>query len=563
MRTQSSQTEPRDRFVAMAAQGGAVKLGDPMSRVRRTQDKSISLSPAEREGHYQRNPGELAIGNLVDLKTEFERVKKLLTTLPDQIAGLPKMNPCGVYANHNVRLAKIHVYGFDYDYTLAHYTPALQHIIYELARNHLVEEHRYPDSCMNFQYDPAFPIRGLYYDKKMGYLLKLDFFHSVQPGGCFFGRRRLDDDELEVCYPGKHVSSEHMRYLSPLMDLFCLSEVCLLADVIQHFVDQKLDFDCTYVYEDVQKSIEYIHRSGNLHREILSDPAKYLQKNPKVVEMLQTLKERGKNLFILTNSPFPFVDGGMRFLFQETGKADSWRDLFDVVIALSDKPNFYSSQRPFRAYHHKKDVLRFTKVDSFEPHGVYYHGCLSDFAECTKWKGSEVIYFGDHLFSDLKGPAKAGWRTAAVIRELEREISTQNQIQYRVEQANFNMLKEVLGKFHGRVAPITREENNILAELREMRSKSRLAMKAMFNVNFGSTFLTDTAKESAFAYNVQRYADIYTSRLENFLFISSDAWLYTPFDVKILPHHVKMLPADEEDQAHRIHGSLLRSPLNG
>jgi len=37
---------------------------------------------------------------------------------------------------------------------------------------------------------------------------------------------------------------------------------------------------------------------------------------PKVVEFLQVLKERGKKLFILTNSPFPFVDGGMRFLFQ-------------------------------------------------------------------------------------------------------------------------------------------------------------------------------------------------------------------------------------------------------
>jgi hypothetical protein len=36
---------------------------------------------------------------------------------------------------------------------------------------------------------------------------------------------QLDEDELEVSYPGKHVSSEQMRYLSPLMDLFCLSEV--------------------------------------------------------------------------------------------------------------------------------------------------------------------------------------------------------------------------------------------------------------------------------------------------------------------------------------------------
>lgn len=147
------------------------------------------------------------------------------------------------------------------------------------------------------------------------------------------------------------------------------TQVCLLADVIQHFVNQKLRFDCTYVYEDVQKCIKYIHTSGNLHREILSNPAKYLQKNvcssliicivasatpqlythtmrlyklqsrpkflwmsslcftssilvrfvnlqPKLIEMLHTLKERGKKMFILTNSPFPFVDSGMKFLFQ-------------------------------------------------------------------------------------------------------------------------------------------------------------------------------------------------------------------------------------------------------
>jgi hypothetical protein len=61
-----------------------------------------------------------------------------------------------------------------------------------------------------------------------------------------------------------------------------------------------------------------------------------------------------------------------------------------------------------------------------------------------------------------------------------------------------------------------------------------------FNPYFGSTFLTDTGKESAFAYNVQRYADVYTSRLENFLQYSTDAWLFTPYDVKILPHHIKV-----------------------
>jgi len=56
-------------------------------------------------------------------------------------------------------------------------------------------------------------------------------------------------------------------------------QVCLLADVIQHFVDQKLDFDCGYVYEDIQSCITHVHMSGSLHKAILNEPAKFLQKN--------------------------------------------------------------------------------------------------------------------------------------------------------------------------------------------------------------------------------------------------------------------------------------------
>ena len=56
-------------------------------------------------------------------------------------------------------------------------------------------------------------------------------------------------------------------------------QVCLISDVIQHFVDQKVDFDASYVYDDVKGSIDYIHRSGLLHKKILADPAKYLHKS--------------------------------------------------------------------------------------------------------------------------------------------------------------------------------------------------------------------------------------------------------------------------------------------
>eukprot|EP00249_Psilotum_nudum_P021412 c28101_g12_i1 orf=665-1696(-) len=336
-----------------------------------------------------------------------------------------------------------------------------------------------------------------------------------------------------------------MPDLAALMDLFCLSEVCLLSDVIQHFVDEKLEFDSVYVYEDVKRSIDYVHKSGLLHRRILEEPAKYLVKSDGVVKLLRALKERGKRLFLLTNSPFPFVNGGMSYMFQEdAAQGESWRELFDVVIAHADKPNFYTSERPFRQYNFQRDVLAFNRVDKFQEHCVYYHGCLKSFIEITKWKGPEVLYLGDHLYSDLRGPSKAGWRTAAIIRELEREIGTQNEVTYRFQQAKYHFMHELLGRFHS--MPLTGcrgNEKDLLMSLREERQNARAAMKAMFNPYFGSTFLTDTGKESAFSYNVQRYADVYTSKLENFLQQSSDAWLYTPFDVKILPHHIKVNPS--------------------
>lgn len=45
--------------------------------------------------------------------------------------------------NRNLRLDKLQVYGFDYDYTLAHYSSHLQTLIYDLAKEYLVGEVSY------------------------------------------------------------------------------------------------------------------------------------------------------------------------------------------------------------------------------------------------------------------------------------------------------------------------------------------------------------------------------------------------------------------------------------
>ncbi|MCH99468.1 5'-nucleotidase domain-containing protein, partial [Trifolium medium] len=93
-------------------------------------------------------------------------------------------------------------------------------------------------------------------------------------------------------------------------------KACLLADIVQYFVDAKLEFDASYIYEDVIRAIDHVHRSGLVHRGILSDPHKYLMKNGKILCFLKMLKEKGKKLFLLTNSPYYFVDGGMRFMLE-------------------------------------------------------------------------------------------------------------------------------------------------------------------------------------------------------------------------------------------------------
>ena len=68
------------------------------------------------------------------------------------------------------------------------------------ARDHLLERLRYPPELAARSYDPAFPIRGLVFDRRHGVLLKLSYAHSISPGTAFVGRRQLGEAELHALY---------------------------------------------------------------------------------------------------------------------------------------------------------------------------------------------------------------------------------------------------------------------------------------------------------------------------------------------------------------------------
>ncbi|KAG7221107.1 hypothetical protein INR49_017548 [Caranx melampygus] len=116
------------------------------------------------------------------------------------------------------------------------------------------------------------------------------------------------------------------------------------------------------------------------------------------------------------------MDRGMSYI---VGK--DWRDLFDVVIVQADKPGFFNDRRkPFRRVT-DKGALLWDRIHKLEKGQIYKQGNLYEFLRLTGWRGSKVLYFGDHIYSDLADlTLKHGWRTGAIIPELRKEIKIMN-----------------------------------------------------------------------------------------------------------------------------------------
>lgn len=74
-----------------------------------------------------------------DLKLNFPIIHIVLCAFAAK--KLPKdVNKSAVFACNELDLNEIHVYGFDYDYTLACYKPLLNDLLYNLGRDTLIEK---------------------------------------------------------------------------------------------------------------------------------------------------------------------------------------------------------------------------------------------------------------------------------------------------------------------------------------------------------------------------------------------------------------------------------------
>ncbi len=252
---------------------------------------------------------------------------------------------------------------------------------------------------------------------------------------------------------------------------------------------------------------------------------------------------------------------------------ESWRDYFDIIIVHGSKPAFFSERRPFVALDDQGKRLD-EVVQTFQPRKIYAYGNIIDFERMMNLNGDDILYVGDHVYSDIvKSKRSAWWRTALVIQEMKAGItltieqSNEYQQVYQLESMarrldddiNYHRtLLRSLERVQKLLVALTSPETHVIDSTRdrtmkEIQKKEELlaqtlsesqaledAIETRFNKYWGWVF-REKQELSLFGDQVQSYADIYTSQVSNFLFYSPNQFFRAPRD--FMPHereHLKL-----------------------
>uniref|UniRef100_A0A8C5GR40 5'-nucleotidase domain-containing protein 3-like n=1 Tax=Gouania willdenowi TaxID=441366 RepID=A0A8C5GR40_GOUWI len=425
------------------------------------------------------------------------------------------VNADTIFSNNETSLHDIEIYGFDYDYTLAFYSKHLHTLIFNIARDILISKHRYPEGLQEYEYIPNFAVRGLHYDVQKALLMKIDAFHYIQLGTVYRGLHPVPDEEVIAMYEGCHVpleimsdfygKSSHGHSMKQFMDIFSLPEMNLLSCVNDFFMRHNIDYEPVHLYKDVKEAIRDVHVKGIMYRAVDADIEKYICYGEQSHAVLKKLSEHGKKMFLITNSPFAFVNRGMSYIVGE-----DWRDLFDIVIVQADKPSFFNDRRkPFRRVT-DKGALLWDRIHKLEKGQIYKQGNLYEFLRLTGWRGSKVLYFGDHIYSDLADlTLRHGWRTGAIIPELRKEIKIMNTQAYAQMSSWLQALTGLIEDMQIHRDPASEA---VVAEWIKEREAMRPQTKSFFNAQFGSLFRT-YQNPTYFSRRLSRFADIYMASI--------------------------------------------------
>ncbi|MBI3181650.1 MAG: HAD-IG family 5'-nucleotidase [Myxococcales bacterium] len=459
----------------------------------------------------------------------------------------------GLYCNRTLNLRAIRAIGYDMDYTLVHYrVEAWERHAYEHLRERFAAQ-GWPVDKLEF--DPAMVIRGLVVDTERGNLVKANRFGFVKKA--VHGTRPLEYEAQRATYARTIVDLAEPRW-SFLNTLFSLSEGCFYAQLVDLLDERALPVVMGYadLYRRVRETLDAAHLEGRLKSEIVAAPEHFVLSEPETALALLDQKHSGKRLMLITNSEWTYTCAMMAHAFDpHLSHGMTWRELFDVVIVGARKPEFFTSHSPFFEVATEDGLLRPTA--GLREGRAYLGGSARELERHLGLSGDEILYVGDHMFGDVHFTKSVlRWRTALILRELEQELSALEEFRktegrlaemmdekerLEREQCQLRLIQQRRRTSYAPAGgPPNEELHARLSQVRDRLERldseiAPLAKAASELVNPLWGLLTRAGNDkSHLARQVERYADVYTSRVSNFLFATP--FLYLRARRGSLPH---------------------------
>ena len=455
-----------------------------------------------------------------------------------------------VFCTRTLNLRSIQAIGLDMDYTLVDYdVDAWEGRAYDFALRSLA---RRGVPTQGLEIDKDLVIRGLIIDKRHGNIVKTDRFGFVKRA--MHGTARMTAAEVRMRYGRELVNLKDERWVF-LNTFFSVSEAVLYAQLVDRLDSGAIERTvCPQSYEGlyvlVKEAVFDAHVEGTLKKEIMANPSRFVRPDPELPQTLIDQRQAGKTLMLITNSDFGYTETVMTCAL-----GDRWKEFFDIVIVNARKPDFWSSDAQLYEIVSNDGLMRpvqkLTRQASEASEGkVFSGGSAKQVQAALGVDGSSILYVGDHIYTDAAlAKLQFSWRTCLILRELEAEVealaSGRAHRRYlkslldKKERVGFclNQIRlerqRILARPDGELteADTDRVENfnRVLAELLAVMSKLDDQIGPGierdgrdFNYLWGHLLRAGVNDRSMLLKQIEKYADVYTSKVSNL-------GLYSPY----------------------------------
>lgn len=434
-----------------------------------------------------------------------------------------------VFVNRTLNLKRIRYLGFDMDHTLVRYkSENFEALAHRMMVEKLVNEKGYPQSVLKLVFSYERAIRGLVIDKMKGNTLKLSRFSAIRAS--YHGLTPIDFRQQARLYKSTYIDLRDPNFDS-VDTAFSIAFAGLFMQLVdlKDKTEQSTMPDYAHIAEDLTAVLDRAHRDGSLKDKVRQNLDQFILKDPETVAGLERYKKHGKKLFIVTNSDFGYSKLLLDYTITPFVKEHKgWEDLFDFVITSAAKPRFFIEGQRFLRIDPQTGAMN--NVDGTLEPGIFQGGSANLFTHDLGAEADEILYIGDHIYGDILRLKKdCAWRTALVVEELEDEIAKERKAQPIMEKVNKFMekklpleikLDELISEQIEKGTKINDEKiHALLGEISEIdKSISPLIKQQQQGYNpYWGEVMRAGIEESYFAYQVDRFACVYMTKLGDLL----------------------------------------------